>query len=225
MPALPLIRMRLMSFALGAVSPSAAGAAGGDPAALLGAAQAGDTARIRALLDAGTPVDPRDGSGNTPLLLATAQGHTAAALALIAAGADVNLKNGMQDSAYLLAGARGELAILRATLDHGADLKSTNRYGGTALIPACERGHVDTVRVLLEAGVDPDHVNRLGWTGLLEAVLLSDDGPAHQAIIKLLIAHGADVNLPDGDGVTALTHARQRGQDASAALLLAAGAR
>lgn len=222
MPALPLIRMLVMSFALGAVGTSAAAA---DPAALLAAAQAGDTPRVRALLQAGTPVDPRDNSGNTPLLLATAQGHTEAALALIAAGADVNLKNGMQDSAYLLAGARGELAILRATVDHGADLKSTNRYGGTALIPACERGHVDTVRFLLEAGVDPDHVNRLGWTGLLEAVLLSDGGPAHQQIIKLLIAHGADVNLPDGDGVTALAHARQRGQEASAALLVAAGAR
>ena len=77
---------------------------------------------------------------------------------------------------------------------------STNRYGGTALIPACERGLVETVRMLLAAGVDPNHVNRLGWTGLLEAIILSDGGPDHQAVVALLIAGGADVNLADGDG-------------------------
>ncbi|MDI9787105.1 ankyrin repeat domain-containing protein, partial [Pseudomonas aeruginosa] len=69
----------------------------------------------------------------------------------------------------------------------GADLKSTNRYGGTALIPACERGHVEVVKTLLQAGVDPNHVNKLGWTGLLEAILLSDGGPRHQEIVRLLI--------------------------------------
>ncbi|MDI9674949.1 ankyrin repeat domain-containing protein, partial [Pseudomonas aeruginosa] len=84
-------------------------------------------------------------------------------------------------------GAEGRLEILRLTLLHGADLKSTNRYGGTALIPACERGHVEVVKTLLQAGVDPNHVNKLGWTGLLEAILLSDGGPRHQEIVRLLI--------------------------------------
>ena len=107
---------------------------------------------------------------------------------------------------------------------HGADLKSTNRYGGTALIPACERGHVEVVKTLLQAGVDPNHVNKLGWTGLLEAILLSDGGPRHQEIVRLLIDAGADVNLADADSVSPLAHARQRGQGGIERLLLAAGA-
>lgn len=149
----------------------------------------------------------------------------ALAQALIEAGASVNAKDAKQDSPYLLAGAQGRLAILKLTLAHGADLASTNRYGGTVLIPAAERGHVETVRTLIAAGVKVDHVNRLGWTALLEAILLADGGPAHQEIVRLLLAAGADPNLPDRERVTPLQHAERRGYAPIAAMLRAAGAR
>jgi len=202
-----------------------AAAANDRGAQLLEASSKGDAARVRELLAEGAPIETRDGQGNTPLLRATQGNHALAAGALIEAGANVNAQNGMQDSAYLLAGAQGYREILELTLTHGADLKSTNRYGGTALIPACERGHVEVVQRLLQAGVDPDHVNRLGWTGLLEAIILSDGGPRHQAIVALLIEGGADVNLPDKDGRTPLQHARQRGQTEIVKMLERARAR
>ncbi|AIT25531.1 ankyrin repeat family protein [Bordetella holmesii 30539] len=192
---------------------------------MLEAAAQGQADRVRTLIAQGAALESRDAQGNTPLLRATDGNHVAAARVLMEAGANVNAQNRMQDSAYLLAGAWGYDDVLRLTLERGADLKSTNRYGGTALIPACERGHVNTVDILLRAGVDPDHVNRLSWTGLLEAILLSYGGPRHQAIVRRLIEAGADVNLPDGQGVTPLAHARQRGQKETERLLLAAGAR
>ena len=68
-------------------------------------------------------------------------------------------------------------------------------------------------------------MNNLGWTGLLEAVILGDGGPRHQAIVKRLIEAGADVDLADGKGVTPLKHARERGQSEVARLLEAAGAK
>ena len=170
-------------------------------------------------------LEVRDAQGRTALLLATVLGLAAQAEVLIAAGADVNAQDKQRDSAYLLAGARGNLPILRLALAHGADLRSTNRFGGTALIPAAERGHGQAVRMLIAAGVDVNHVNRLGWTALLEAILLSDGGHAHQDIVRQLLAAGADVNLPDRDGVTPLAHAERLGQQASAALLRAAGGR
>lgn len=170
-------------------------------------------------------LESRDPQGRTPLLWATVLGHAKMAEALIAAGADVNAQDHQRDSPYLLAGAKGDLPILRLTLAHGADLRSTNRYGGTALIPAAERGHAEAVHLLIGAGVDVNHVNRLGWTALIEAIVLSDGGAAHQNIVGQLIAAGADVNLPDGSGVTPLRLAEQRGYGAIAALLRAAGGR
>ena len=99
------------------------------------------------------------------------------------------------------------------------DLARTNRFGGTALIPAADRGHVETVRRLLETEMDVDHVNDLGWTALLEAVILGDGGAAHTEIVRLLVDAGADVSIPDGEGVTALEHARAAGYDEIVAIL------
>ena len=192
---------------------------------LQAAAGRGDALAVRELLIRNAPVDAQDAQGNTALLLATAGNHIEVARSLLLHGASPNIKNHQQDSAYLLAGAQGRLEIVRMTIAYGADLQSTNRYGGTALIPACERGHVATAMALMAAGVDVNHVNRLGWTCLMEAVVLSKGGPPHQAMIKALIERGADLNLPDNDGVTALAHARQRGQKAVVQLLQAAGAR
>jgi ankyrin repeat protein len=200
-----------------------------DPTAdarLLAAAATGDLASIRAAIGAGANVDCRDASGRTPLLVATQARQAEAFQALIEADADVDLQDDRLDNPFLYAGAEGLLDILRLANDAGADPALTNRYGGVALIPASERGHVETVRYLLEqTDVDVDHVNKLGWTALLEAILLSDGGPRHQAIVAMLIEHGADVDLADRDGVRPLAHARARGQTKTAALLVAAGAR
>ncbi len=192
---------------------------------LIDAAARGDTALLRRLLDARANVNARDASGRNAVLAATQGGHIEAARLLIAAGADVNAQDAMQDSAFLLAGARGHHEIVSLALAAGADLKLTNRYGGTALIPACHYGHVETVRVLLQSKIDVNHINRLGWTALLEAVILGDGGPRHREIVRLLLAHGAQPNLADRDGVTPLVHARRLGQSEVAALLQAASAR
>lgn len=223
----------LLSIGLGlliyCVLPVQAQTASGSPTAeqLHKAAANNDAAAIAQLLQSNAPldIDVRDAQGRSALLIATHANHLEAATSLIEAGADVNAKDAIQDSPYLYAGARGHLDILKLTLSHGADLRSTNRYGGTALIPASERGHVDTVRTLIEAGVEVDHVNRLGWTALMEAIVLSDGGPRHQQILKLLIDAGADVNLADREGVTPLTHAKQRGQNEMVQLLVAANAK
>jgi len=194
-------------------------------ARLLAAARAGDTGAIRSALAAGANPDARDAHGATALLIAARADQAGAFQALIDAGADVDLQDDDRANPFLWAGAEGRLDILRLANEAGADPAITNRYGGVALIPASERGHVEVVRYLLgETNVDVDHANRLGWTALLEAILLSDGGPGHQAIVALLIEHGADVDLADRDGVRPLTHARARGFTAIAEQLMDAGA-
>ena len=194
-------------------------------ARLLAAAATGDAAGIRAAIVAGANVNARDDDGRTGLLLATRARHPEAFQVLIDAEADVDLQDDRLDNPFPYAGAEGILDFLKLANDAGADPAITNRYGGIALIPASERGHVETVRYLLEqTDVDVDHVNKLGWTALLEAILLSDGGPRHQAIVSMLIEAGADVDLADKDGVRPLTHARARGHMETAGLLVEAGA-
>lgn len=192
---------------------------------LLAAVATGDVAGIRAAIAAGANVNARDDDGRTGLLIATRARQPEAFQVLIDAGADVDLQDDRLDNPFLYAGAEGILDILKLANDAGADPAITNRYGGVAVIPASERGHVETVRYLLtETDVDVDHVNKLGWTALLEAILLSDGGPRHQAIVGLLIEAGAHVDLADKDGVRPLAHARARGQTEIATLLAEAGA-
>lgn len=145
--------------------------------------------------------------------------------ALLAAGADVNAKDGQQDSAFLIACREGHTDIVAAALAAGADVRSLNRYGSTALFGPSYRGHVETVRVLLGAKFDLHHVNSLGWTALLEAIVLGQDGPRHQQIVRMLIERGSDVNKADREGVTPLQHAQRRGQADVARTLRAAGAK
>jgi len=196
-----------------------------DASLLVRVAQDGDVAALRRLLDSGVPVDARDERRRTALLAATHANRIDAARLLIERGADVNAKDEIQDSPFLYAGAEGRLEILRMTIAAGADLNSTNRYGGTALIPAAHHGHVETVRELLTTRIDVNHVNRLGWTALLEAIILGDGGAAHTEIVRLLVAHGAKLQLADAQGVTPLAHAERRGQHGIAQILRLAGAR
>lgn len=183
------------------------------------AARANDTNRLIAGLESGVPVDSNDASGRTALMIATHANAIDAAQVLIEAGADVNAKDQLQDSPYLYAGAEGRLEILKMTIAAGADLKAVNRYGGTALIPAAHHGYVEVVRYLLTTKTDIDYVNFLGWTALLEAVILGDGGPIYQEIVDLLLKAGAETSIGDKEGVTALDHARSRGQTEIARLL------
>ena len=74
-----------------------------DEPALVQAAERGDLAAVRKLLDTGTPVDTRDSRRRTPLLAATHANRVAVAKLLIERGADVNAKDDIQDSPYLYA--------------------------------------------------------------------------------------------------------------------------
>lgn len=138
---------------------------------------------------------------------------------LISRGGNVNARDALQDSAFLYAGAEGFNEVLGLTLAAGADVDSTNRYGGTALIPASEHGHVETVRILIDAGVPVNHVNNLGWTAMQEAILLNNGGPRQQEVVRLLLEAGADPEIRDAEGRTALQNAERLGFAEIAALI------
>ncbi len=187
--------------------------------ALVAAAAAGDADEVRRLLRVGAEPDEADADRRTAVTHAAYGGHADVVRLLLEAGADVDRQDATRANPLLSTGETGFLDVLDEVLRADPDLERTNRFGGTALIPAADRGHVETVRRLLETEIDVDHVNDLGWTALLEAVILGDGGPAHTEIVRLLVDAGADVRIPDREGVTALEHARNAGYDEIVAIL------
>lgn len=193
--------------------------------ALIAAAGRGDTDAVRRLLVEEASVQAADARGVTALIAAAYGNHVQVAELLVRAGADVNRQDVTQQSAFLIATSDGYLELLRLTLANGADVHRTDSYNGTGLIRAADRGHVEIIRELLKTGIKLDHVNRLGWTALLEAIILGNGGARHTEVVRLLVAAGANVNLPDGSGVSPFAHARQRGFTAIVRVLEQAGAR
>ena len=45
----------------------------------------------------------------------------------------------------------------------------------------------------------------------MEAIVLSNGGKSQQEIVRLLLAHGADKNIADKDGITPEEHAKIKG--------------
>lgn len=191
----------------------------GSGARLLAAAADGRPDDVALELRGGAPLEVRDSQRRTPLLLAVTHDRLAVARLLVALGADPDALDARHDTPWLVTGVTGSVAMADVLLPAGPDLTIRNRYGGVSVIPASERGHVAYVRRVVSTGIDVDHVNDLGWTALLEAVILGDGSRPYQQIVRTLLDAGATPGLPDADGVTALEHARARGQEAVARIL------
>ena len=226
-----LLRRFLFVVLAGAPLPASAQTApsAGDIATYRGlhaAAQRGDGAALRQALAGGADVNGRDGHRRTPLHVATFARQREAIKALAAAGADLGLLENDRYDAVTIAAVADDEETLRVLLALGASAKLiTSRYDGTALIAAAHLGHEGVVRQLIAAGAPLDHVNNLHWTAVIEAIVLGDGGPRHQATLKALIYAQANLQLADRSGRTPLTLARERGYAAMQRLLEAAGAR
>ena len=195
-------------------------------AGLHDAAHRGDEAALRRLLAAGADVNARDPYGRTALHVATFARRHGAIRALAAAGADLGALERDRYDAVTIAAVADDEPTLALLLALGASARLvTSRYDGTALIAAAHLGHDGVVRRLIAAGAPLDHVNNLHWTALIEAIVLGDGGPRHQATLAALLDAGASLAITDRAGRTPLELAESRGYAAMVALMRAAGVR
>jgi ankyrin repeat protein len=168
----------------------------------------------------------RDFHERTPLHVAAHVKARAAMRALARAGADANALEKERYDIVTIAAVNNDVETLQVALEIGCkESNITSPYAGTALIAAAHLGHVEVVRVLIGAGAPLDHVNNLKWTALHEAIVLGDGGARHTATLQALLDAGANPNLPDGKGQTALTLAKARGFTAMVQALEAKAAR
>lgn len=84
-------------------------------------ARAGATIPLGEMIDAGVPIDVRNGRGDSLLIVATYQQHRATVLELLRRGADTSVVNGMGQTAIACAVFRNNEELLRDLLKSGAD--------------------------------------------------------------------------------------------------------
>ncbi len=193
------------------------------------------------LIAAGAKANAANRYGVTPLTLAATNGNAALAEALLKAGANPNVTVGEGETILMTAARAGNVETIKALVAHGADVNAVEQWQGqTALVYAAVENHADAVRVLVELGANvnvrskklefPDFVFKTAgmiyavqpvgsWTPLMYA---ARDGAVDA--VRALAAGGADLNLVDPDGTTALTLAIINGHFDTAVALLEKGA-
>ena len=121
---------------------------------------------------------------------------------------------GREDPALCEAAAAGDLEAVERLLATGSDPNSVDADGTTALTLAAAAGQVESAGRLLAAGADPDEQEASGLTALMSAVIangeldLGSGHPVFLQLVELLIDAGAELDLEDENGDTALDHAR-----------------
>ena len=123
----------------------------------------------------------------------------------------------------------GKAAVAKLLVKQpGIDLNATTYRGMSSLLKGCWMTHTDFNLVLIEARANPNLQDPDGHTALM-AVLRAPKGQIWAKVddktFDALLAVGADVNILNNKGESALTIAEERGFDYYAAKLRAAGAK
>jgi len=212
-----------------AVAPAAGQAAGGRAAAAAAAAAAQADQDNQDVIVAGLV---GGGSGGlTPLVFAAREGDIESAKVLLDAGADVNQTTEYGWTPLLVATNNRNYKLGALLLERGANPSLANKGGWTPLylatdnrnieggdypVPKPDMDHLEYLTLLLDKGADANarvKENTLsrtiftmqwffepGATAFVRAAQSSDT-----ALMKLLLAHGADPKIPTDFGDTALT--------------------
>jgi len=173
------------------------------------------------------------GGGLTALVLAAREGDLESAKLLVAAGADVNQATEYGWTALLTATNNRQYSLARYLVEQGADVNKVNKgnwaplylatdnrniEGGDFPVHKADLDHLDFIKVLLQHGANPNARTKdntltrtiftmqwfleAGATPFIRAAQSSD-----LALMRLLLASGADPKITTDHGDTALTAA------------------
>jgi ankyrin repeat protein len=179
----------------------------------------GNVAEVRRLLAAGADVALANDYGATPVSLAAEVGDAEILKLLLTAGADVDSPNAEGMTALMAVARTGNVEAAALLLEHGATVDAREGFGGqTALMWAAARRHPEMIELLISHGAAVDarsavrdyqrHIQAEGRPKSLDTggftPLLYAARENCIACVDVLLARGADIDLPDPEGVSPL---------------------
>ncbi|KAK8037297.1 hypothetical protein PG991_000643 [Apiospora marii] len=203
--------------------------------ALEGASRFGHARVVQNLLDSGAQVNLIGGRWHTALQAALAGGHEGVVQILLSHGADLKLQvpnqdNTRDESPLQLGVSSGKLGIVKALLGKEKSLVHGKPESLAPLVLAAKFGFWEITKELLDSGA-PVNIcapKRQGYSYLIHG----EASPIHAAVseghlnvIRLLLAHGANVELDVEQVPKPLCLAAAKGDVGAVVILLSAGAK
>ena len=209
-----------------------------------------NAAMVERLLKAGAAPNAPLLTGETALMTAARSGNPGVVRALLANGANVNARETKGQTALMWAAENRHPEVARTLLENGADVHARSTGGFTPLLFAARQGDLASAQVLLAAGANPNETATASQprvpgsrpatadgsspplvvaSASVEAITISGfrvvpRPSGHEAVALFLLENGADPNMADGRGLTALHAAVETGRLQLVNALLARGA-
>ncbi|KAL3644446.1 hypothetical protein CASFOL_009626 [Castilleja foliolosa] len=172
------------------------------------AARFGLVAIVRLLISSGCNLNSKTGSDETALMICTRYKHEECLKLLTSAGSDLGLINMSNQSAMWIAESdRWALGFQRAVLDvirAGRIVKSSNLEIFSPLLFVARANDVDALRKLIkQPNLDINEKDENGFT----AVMVAAAG-GHEETFRMLVSAGANLEIQNNYGETAITLAQ-----------------
>ena len=144
--------------------------------------------------------------GCTPLFIAAAFGDLEIMRLLLEKGAQVNACDKAHCTPLMIASASwySDVNVVKLLIEREADLALQDQDGKTAIHYAVDGNSDEILSCLIENGADVNARSNDNCTPLM----VGSKCNCHIDLLKLLVKHGAEIDLQDKDGNTALHHAK-----------------
>lgn len=162
------------------------------------AAKFDNVSEVNLLLKKGINPNTVDANGNPMLILAIRDKSTNVIDALLNdKRIDVDLSNKSGETPLMMASIDGNLPLVKTlVLGHKAQL---DHIGWTPLHYACAKGHLEVAQFLVSNGAIVDSLSVGNTTPLMMAVQ-----SGNEQLVKFLLDKGADLQLKNANGLTAI---------------------
>jgi len=157
-----------------------------------------DVNTVKSLISQGINPNLVDLNGNPMLVLAIKdRSYKVIDVLLVSKGMDVDLSNKQGETPLMMASINGDLPLVRTlVLKNKAQL---DHISWTPLHYACAKGHLDVAQFLSANGAKIDSLSFGGTTPLMMAVQ-----SGNELLVKLLLDKGANLQLRNAEGITAI---------------------